>query len=185
MLRHLASSKRVTLCRSVIPNIVPPLARGHGGHGDGTPGKFAERDSVLNRDLTTRAFTVGIGGPVGSGKTALVKQLCLALREELSIGVVTNDIFTREDAEFLTKHDVLPKERITAVETGGCPHAAIREDISGNMAALRHSLHLILALAFTLTLILAIILTPNPNWRRGFSRQVYNRHHPCCSARCT
>jgi len=137
MLRHLASSKRVTLCRSVIPNIVPPLARGHGGHGDGTPGKFAERDSVLNRDLTTRAFTVGIGGPVGSGKTALVKQLCLALREELSIGVVTNDIFTREDAEFLTKHDVLPKERITAVETGGCPHAAIREDISGNMAALR------------------------------------------------
>jgi len=83
-----------------------------------------------------RAFTIGIGGPVGSGKTALLKQLCLALRDELSIAVVTNDIFTREDAEFLTKHDVLPHERISAVETGGCPHAAIREDISGNIAAL-------------------------------------------------
>ena len=74
---------------------------------------------------------------MGSGKTALVRQLCLHLRKRMSLAVVTNDIFTREDAEFLTKHQVLEADRISAVETGGCPHAAIREDISGNIAALR------------------------------------------------
>eukprot|EP00466_Bigelowiella_natans_P010652 jgi/Bigna1/57698/fgenesh1_pm.25_\ len=95
-----------------------------------------EATFVTSRDFKKRAFTVGIGGPVGSGKTALVRKLCLSLRDRLSIAVVTNDIFTREDAEFLTKHDVLPAERIRAVETGGCPHAAIREDVSGNVAAL-------------------------------------------------
>ena len=103
-----------------------------------TPGEFSPRREWLNRDWKTRAFTVGIGGPVGSGKTALVLQLCRRLRREQSVGVVTNDIFTKEDAEFLTRNGALPEERITAVETGGCPHAAIREDISANLAALEH-----------------------------------------------
>jgi len=79
---------------------------------------------------------VGVGGPVGSGKTALMLQLCRRLRERLNIAAVTNDIFTREDGEFLTKHQALEPERIRAVETGGCPHAAIREDISANLLAL-------------------------------------------------
>jgi urease accessory protein len=79
---------------------------------------------------------VGIGGPVGSGKTALLLQLCLRLRQERNIAVVTNDIFTREDGEFLTRHQALEADRIRAVETGGCPHAAIREDISANLLAL-------------------------------------------------
>jgi urease accessory protein len=113
----------------------------HGGHGhthdhtDG-PGHFHERELPLDRDFKKRAFTVGVGGPVGSGKTALMLQLCKKLRETMSIAAVTNDIFTKEDGEFLTKHDALPAERIRAVETGGCPHAAIREDISSNLLAL-------------------------------------------------
>ena len=100
------------------------------------PGAFSDRDPPLDRDFARRAFTVGIGGPVGSGKTALVLALCRALRDSLRLGVVTNDIFTREDAEFLARHQALPLERIRAVETGGCPHAAIREDISPNLLAL-------------------------------------------------
>ncbi len=106
-------------------------------HDDLThPGRFAERSRVTRRDFDRRAFTVGIGGPVGSGKTALVLALCRMLRDEMSLGVVTNDIFTREDAEFLHKNEALAPERIRAVETGGCPHAAIREDISPNLDAL-------------------------------------------------
>jgi urease accessory protein len=100
------------------------------------PGHFHERDAPLSRDYCARAYTVGIGGPVGSGKTALLLALCRRLRERISLGVVTNDIFTREDAEFLLRHQALPAERIRAVETGGCPHAAIREDISHNLLAL-------------------------------------------------
>jgi urease accessory protein len=100
------------------------------------PGHFHERERPQRRDFRTRAFTVGIGGPVGSGKTALLLALCRALRQRVSLGVVTNDIFTREDADFLMRHEALPKERIRAVETGGCPHAAIREDISHNLLAL-------------------------------------------------
>ncbi len=73
---------------------------------------------------------------MGSGKTALVLALCRKLRDALSLAVVTNDIFTREDAEFLTRNEALPAERIRAVETGGCPHAAIREDVSANLLAL-------------------------------------------------
>jgi len=99
-------------------------------------GSYDARDVPLTRDFNQRAFTVGIGGPVGSGKTALVLALCQALRDHRSLGVVTNDIFTREDAEFLTRHDALPQARIRAVETGGCPHAAIREDITPNLLAL-------------------------------------------------
>ncbi|MBU6454404.1 MAG: urease accessory protein UreG [Cyanobacteria bacterium REEB67] len=79
---------------------------------------------------------VGIGGPVGSGKTALVEALCRGLSSEMSIAVVTNDIFTREDAEFLIRSGALPAERIIGVETGGCPHTAIREDASLNIDAL-------------------------------------------------
>jgi len=78
---------------------------------------------------------VGIGGPVGSGKTALLDRLCKAMRDQYSIAVVTNDIYTREDAEFLTQSEALPAERIVGVETGGCPHTAIREDASMNLAA--------------------------------------------------
>src|SRR5260370_34582971 len=100
------------------------------------PGHFHERPARRRRDYGARAFTVGVGGPVGSGKTALLLALCRLLRDRLSLGVVTNDIFTREDAEFLTRNGALPKERIRAVETGGCPHAAIREDISHNLLAL-------------------------------------------------
>jgi urease accessory protein len=79
---------------------------------------------------------IGIGGPVGSGKTALVEALCLRLRARYSLAVVTNDIFTKEDAEFLTRRGALPQDRILGVETGGCPHTAIREDASHNQEAL-------------------------------------------------
>ncbi|MEP4556832.1 MULTISPECIES: urease accessory protein UreG [Cobetia] len=79
---------------------------------------------------------VGVGGPVGSGKTALLRQLCLALRDHYDIGVVTNDIYTREDADFLLRHEALDADRILGVETGGCPHTAIREDASMNLAAI-------------------------------------------------
>jgi len=101
-------------------------------------GKFAERDlpDYAGRNFEERGFTIGIGGPVGSGKTALTLALCKAFRKEYNIAVVTNDIFTREDQEFLIKHRALPASRILAIETGGCPHAAIREDISANMGAL-------------------------------------------------
>ncbi|GAB9473585.1 Urease accessory protein ureg [Globisporangium polare] len=99
-------------------------------------GQFDEREPVRGgRDWRLRAFTVGIGGPVGSGKTALMLALCRELKDRLSIAAVTNDIFTREDGEFLVRHQALPEERIRAIETGGCPHAAIREDISANLQA--------------------------------------------------
>jgi len=78
---------------------------------------------------------VGIGGPVGAGKTTLTEALCLALRDEFSVAVITNDIYTREDADYLTRAQVLPAARIRGVETGGCPHTAIREDASINLAA--------------------------------------------------
>ncbi|WP_439106938.1 urease accessory protein UreG [Congregibacter sp.] len=85
--------------------------------------------------MSKPALRVGIGGPVGSGKTALVRLLCQHLRDRYSIGVITNDIYTREDAEFLLRHEALEGERIMGVETGGCPHTAIREDASMNLAA--------------------------------------------------
>lgn len=118
----------------------------HGDHGHTHehlehPGRFHERDTPLNRDFKQRAFTVGVGGPVGSGKTALMLQLCQRLRKTLNIAVVTNDIFTKEDGEFLVRHDALEAEKIRAVETGGCPHAAIREDISANLLALEELHH--------------------------------------------
>jgi len=100
------------------------------------PGVFRDRAAAADRDFNSRAFTIGIGGPVGSGKTALLLALCRALRDDNNIAVVTNDIFTREDAEFLTRNHALAPERIAAVETGGCPHTAVRDDISQNLEAL-------------------------------------------------
>jgi urease accessory protein len=108
----------------------------HHDHDPHVPGMFRDRPSPLARDYRQRAFTVGIGGPVGSGKTALLLSLCRALRDEHNIAVVTNDIFTKEDAEFLVRNQALPAERISAVETGGCPHTAVRDDVSQNLDAL-------------------------------------------------
>jgi len=93
---------------------------GH-GHFDGPP---------------RSVFTIGIGGPVGSGKTALTLVLARALWPEVNLAVVTNDIYTKEDAEFLIRHQALPEGRVVGVETGGCPHSAIREDASVNLAAI-------------------------------------------------
>jgi urease accessory protein len=87
--------------------------------------------------MIPKPLKVGVGGPVGSGKTALVEALCLRMRERYSLAVITNDIYTKEDAEFLLRREVLPKERILGVETGGCPHTAIREDASVNLEAIR------------------------------------------------
>jgi urease accessory protein len=98
-----------------------------------------EHDCGTGRVTAARAKhvpVIGIGGPVGSGKTALVEALCRKLRDQYSLAVVTNDIFTKEDAEFLTKKGALPQDRILGVETGGCPHTAIREDASHNQEAL-------------------------------------------------
>jgi urease accessory protein len=110
----------------------------HSHEPDETQGRGAydHRAVRLARDYRERAFTVGIGGPVGSGKTALLLALCQLLRETRHLGVVTNDIFTEEDREFLVRHRALPPERIVAVETGGCPHTAVRDDISQNLDAL-------------------------------------------------
>ncbi|HEY8942813.1 MAG TPA: urease accessory protein UreG, partial [Polyangiaceae bacterium] len=86
--------------------------------------------------MNTQPLRVGVAGPVGSGKTALVDSLCKYLRDRYRMAVVTNDIYTREDAEFLMRSGALPVERIVGVETGGCPHTAIREDASINLDAI-------------------------------------------------
>ena len=85
--------------------------------------------------MTTQPLRVGIGGPVGSGKTALTLSLCKAMRDKYEVAAVTNDIYTQEDAQFLVRNEALPPERIIGVETGGCPHTAIREDASINLEA--------------------------------------------------
>src|SRR6188768_705263 len=92
-------------------------------------------DSSSPEISAKRPFRLGIGGPVGSGKTMCVLRLCQWLKDEYSLAVITNDIYTREDAEFLLRANVLPANRVMGVETGGCPHTAIRDDISMNMAA--------------------------------------------------
>lgn len=86
--------------------------------------------------MKKQVLRIGVGGPVGSGKTALLRQLCLTLRHKYNMAVVTNDIYTKEDAQFLTQNDALSADRIIGVETGGCPHTAIREDASMNLAAI-------------------------------------------------
>jgi urease accessory protein len=103
---------------------------GHGHHDDH---EHPHRPAAGGRG--ERPLRIGIGGPVGSGKTTLVGALCVLLRDELSLVVVTNDIFTTEDAEALRRANVLPTERIVAVETGCCPHTAIRDDIAANLDA--------------------------------------------------
>jgi len=85
--------------------------------------------------MSKSVLRVGVGGPVGSGKTALMLALCRELRDRYQLAAVTNDIYTKEDAQFLSRHEALPQERIIGVETGGCPHTAIREDASMNLAA--------------------------------------------------
>ncbi|GAA2735351.1 urease accessory protein UreG [Streptomyces nogalater] len=107
----------------------------HLDHDTTRPHHHTPSAEALRPDGSRRALRIGLGGPVGSGKTATVAALCRALRDRLSIAVVTNDIYTREDAEFLRREAVLPPERITAVETGACPHTAIRDDISANLEA--------------------------------------------------
>lgn len=104
----------------------------HHDHEHGTMGHGGGTYSGPRR----RVFTIGVGGPVGSGKTALVEKLCRTFWPEFNLAVITNDIYTREDAEFLAKRQVIPLERIVGVETGGCPHSAIREDASVNLAAI-------------------------------------------------
>ncbi|WP_406004271.1 urease accessory protein UreG [Streptomyces sp. NBC_00987] len=110
----------------------------HLDHPVTMPHRHTYSAEPLRADGSPRAFRVGLGGPVGSGKTACVAALCRTLRDRLSLAVVTNDIYTREDAEFLLREAVLPPERITAVETGACPHTAIRDDISANLEAVEH-----------------------------------------------
>jgi urease accessory protein len=90
----------------------------------------------MRERLKMEPIRIGVGGPVGAGKTMLVERLTRALNEELSMAVVTNDIYTKEDANFLIKNGVLPEDRVIGVETGGCPHTAIREDASMNFAAI-------------------------------------------------
>ncbi|MFF2507701.1 urease accessory protein UreG [Streptomyces sp. NPDC058067] len=116
----------------------------HLDHPVTMPQRHTHSAEPLRADGSPRALRIGLGGPVGSGKTASVAALCRTLRESWSIAVVTNDIYTREDAEYLRREAVLPPERITAVETGACPHTAIRDDISANLEAVEHleeSLH--------------------------------------------
>src|ERR1700758_2133387 len=93
-------------------------------------------NSIAGTDSPNHPLRVGIGGPVGSGKTALVEALCKRLRDDYDIYVITNDIYTKEDQLILTRAQALPAERIAGVETGGCPHTAIREDASSNLAAI-------------------------------------------------
>jgi urease accessory protein len=101
---------------------------------DGEPHAHTERPRRVRQ--ADEPLRIGVGGPVGSGKTALVAALCRQLRDELSLAVLTNDIYTTEDADFLRRHAVLPDERIAAVQTGGCPHTAIRDDITANLDAI-------------------------------------------------
>jgi urease accessory protein len=101
---------------------------------DGEPHAHATRPKRNRKP--GEPLRIGVGGPVGSGKTALVAALCRQLRDELSLAVLTNDIYTTEDADFLRGHAVLPDDRIAAVQTGGCPHTAIRDDITANLDAI-------------------------------------------------
>jgi urease accessory protein len=120
----------------------------------------------MSSENIANPLRVGIGGPVGSGKTALTLRLCQALRERYDMAAVTNDIYTAEDAEFLVRHSALPKERILGVETGGCPHTAIREDASINLEAVDR-----LARRF-LTLELVLIESGGDNLAASFSPEL-------------
>lgn len=139
-------------------------------------GFYHERPARLaSRDFEERAFTVGIGGPVGSGKTALTLALCEHLRDRMSLAVVTNDIFTREDTEFLIRNGALAEDRIMAIETGGCPHAAIREDITANLRALEQ-------LSARIKPDLLLIESGGDNLAADFSRELADFTIYCSSA---
>jgi urease accessory protein len=100
------------------------------------------RKGAKNKNMSERNYIrIGIAGPVGSGKTALIERLSRRMMDQYSIGVITNDIYTKEDAEFLTQNSLLPAARIIGVETGGCPHTAIREDASMNLEAVEEMAH--------------------------------------------
>ena len=147
------------------------LLHGHTPHeAYESPGDYAARETrrlPTYRNFRKRAFTVGIGGPVGTGKTALLLALCQRLRHAQRLGVVTNDIFTREDADFLIRHGALGADRIVGVETGGCPHAAIREDISLNMNALEDLMR-----RFDFGLDLLFVESGGDNLAAHFSREL-------------
>jgi urease accessory protein len=96
---------------------------------------YLDHDKENNMNTNKAPLRIGVGGPVGSGKTALLDALCKVMRDDYQLAVVTNDIYTKEDAQFLTKSEALSADRIVGVETGGCPHTAIREDASMNLAA--------------------------------------------------
>jgi urease accessory protein len=115
--------------------LLPDLLHRHGPDEPPHSHPHPEADPHAPLPPVARPLRVGIGGPVGSGKTALVAALCRALAGDVSLAVVTNDIYTTEDADFLLRHAVLPPERIRAVETGCCPHTAIRDDIAANLDA--------------------------------------------------
>lgn len=116
-----------------------------------------------------QVFTLGVAGPVGSGKTALVEMLCRALWPEINLAVVTNDIYTHEDAEFLSRKQVLPLERIVGVQTGGCPHTAIRDDASANLSAVGNFQRMFPGLE------LVIVESGGDNLTAVFSRELADR----------
>lgn len=116
-----------------------------------------------------KVFTLGVAGPVGSGKTALVETLCRALWPEINLAVVTNDIYTHEDAEFLSRREVLPLERIVGVQTGGCPHTAIRDDASANLSAVANFQRQIPGLE------LVLVESGGDNLTAVFSRELADR----------
>ncbi|MBN9519957.1 urease accessory protein UreG [bacterium] len=114
-------------------------------------------------------FTLGVCGPVGSGKTALVEMLCRALWPEVNVAVITNDIYTHEDAEFLSRREALPLDRIVGVQTGGCPHTAIRDDASANLSAVANFQRQIPGLE------LVIVESGGDNLTAVFSRELADR----------
>ncbi len=116
-----------------------------------------------------QVFTLGVAGPVGSGKTALVETLCRALWPEINLAVITNDIYTHEDAEFLSRREALPLERIIGVQTGGCPHTAIRDDASANLSAVANFQRQIPGLE------LVLIESGGDNLTAVFSRELADR----------
>jgi urease accessory protein len=116
-----------------------------------------------------QVYTIGVAGPVGSGKTALVEALCRALWPEINLAVITNDIYTHEDAEFLSRRDVLPVERIVGVQTGGCPHTAIRDDASANLSAVANFQRQIPGLE------LVLVESGGDNLTAVFSRELADR----------
>jgi urease accessory protein len=130
-------------------------------HGHAGPARYAGSKREV--------FTLGIAGPVGSGKTALVEALCHALWPELNLAVVTNDIYTHEDAEFLSRREALPLERIVGVQTGGCPHTAIRDDASANLSAVSNFQRMFPNLE------LVIVESGGDNLTAVFSRELADR----------